>query len=125
VEWAHLIPLVDALIAAGNSTEHGFSPNQGGVSCTMTKPLNLELLRPLIAQDAHAAAISTGEDTIFCSHCWTDILGSDEVARGLAVHRTWEEWDRAGRPGTWAEHAEPTGYGDFRYVDKKESDGQP
>jgi len=52
--WLHLMKLVYALVASGNSVAgRGFTPNQGGWDCEMTAGLDLELLAPLIARDGH------------------------------------------------------------------------
>jgi len=52
-------------------------PNQGGCDCQMQEPLDLYVLRPLIAADLHADKIRLGLDEVACLHCWSSIFGSD------------------------------------------------
>ena len=75
-DWAHLMPLVDALVAGGNTAKDGgFRPNQGGVDCWMEEPLDLDLLAPLIGGDDQVSKITTSPDEVFCRHCWASIHG--------------------------------------------------
>jgi len=43
----------------------------------MQEPLDLYVLRPLIAADLHADKIRLGLDEVACLHCWSSIFGSD------------------------------------------------
>ena len=74
--WLHLMKLVSALVASGNSVAgSGFTTNQGGWDCQMTGRLDLDVLAPLIAADGHDIRITPGEDRIDCLHCWAGISG--------------------------------------------------
>jgi hypothetical protein len=73
-DWKHLVPVVDALIAAGNMTvSDGFRPNQGGWDCLMRDPLDLVILRPLVAADPHADKMTFASTGLDCLHCWSGI----------------------------------------------------
>jgi hypothetical protein len=72
--WGHLVPYVDALVEAGNPTaSDGFKPNQGGWDCWMREPIDLAILRPLMAVDPCADQIKLGPDGLDCLHCWASI----------------------------------------------------
>jgi hypothetical protein len=95
-EWAHLQPLVDALVAAGNEpVDGGFRANQGGTDCYMRDPLDYDVLRPLVAQDPHRDRISMSDDRVDCLHCWAGIGGGDFLEAmdrpqpSLAAVRRW------------------------------------
>jgi hypothetical protein len=75
-EWAHLVPFVDALVAAGNPTRYGgFKPNQGGTDCEMRKRIDFSVVRALAAADPHADRIGMSDGRIDCLHCWAGIHG--------------------------------------------------
>lgn len=66
--WSHLLPLVDALVAAGNTViSAGFAPNQGGFDCEMLRPLDFALVRPL-ARDDNRLRLLVERDEIACLH---------------------------------------------------------
>jgi hypothetical protein len=89
-EWAHLQPLVDALVAAGNETrDGGFRPNQGGTDCYMRDPLDYDVLRPLVAQDPHRDRISMGDDRLDCLHCWAGIGGAKYLKAVSGLRPFW------------------------------------
>ena len=70
-DWDHLLPYVAALVNAGNPTvSDGFKPNQGGWDCWMREPIDLAILRPLIAVGPRADQIKLGPDGLDCLHCW-------------------------------------------------------
>jgi hypothetical protein len=80
VGFSHLLPLVNALLAAGNGlvpdrqTTDAFRPSQGGYYCPMTGPLRFDAIRDLPRRaEVH---IDEANDNIFCRHCWTIIYGA-------------------------------------------------
>jgi hypothetical protein len=73
-EWAHLLPLIDALRAAGAEIlTDGFRANQGGWECDVRGSINLHVVRPLIKADEHREKIRGTEAGIDCLHCWSTI----------------------------------------------------
>ena len=74
----HLLPLVQALLEAGNGlrdpeTAAVFRPSQGGYYCPMTGPLRFDSIRDLPRRaEVH---FDEANDNIFCRHCWTSIYG--------------------------------------------------
>lgn len=85
-----LAPFVEALVAAGNQvepdlrTDAPFRPSQGGYYCPLRDPIDFEVVRSL----PRGETIYFGEydDSIFCGHCWSQILGGDHL------RRIQEEW---------------------------------
>jgi len=68
------MPYIDALAGAGNPTlSDGFQPNQGGWDCWMRDPIDLAILRPLVAADPYADKIKLGPDGLNCLHCWAGV----------------------------------------------------
>ena len=71
-----MLPIVDALRAAGNEPIYeGFHPTQGGWDCEMRLPLDLEKVKPLIAVNEQAVHLRLGPDEVLCRHCWASVLG--------------------------------------------------
>ncbi len=54
----------------------------------MQEPLDLYVLRPLIAADLHADKIRLGLDEVACLHCWSLIFGSDHHFVGAVTERS-------------------------------------
>ena len=83
-EWQHLQSLVDALAVAGNApVGDGFTPTQGGYSCSMSRDLDFDLLRPLVAEQDFPVEMVEADDLVWCRHCWASISGArhDAAAR--------------------------------------------
>ena len=82
-EHEHLLPLVKALLAAGNrlqphpATDQPFRPSQGGPYCPLVDPIDFDVVRDL----PRRAEVQLDEDidAIFCRHCWTVIYGGAHV----------------------------------------------
>lgn len=78
-DHSHLLPFVEALIAAGNSlkphpaTSEPFRPSQGGYYCPLTRPIDFDVVRHL-AGNAKVHLVED-EDYIWCEHCWAEIHG--------------------------------------------------
>ena len=75
----HLLPLVDALLAAGNAlephpaTHEPFRPSQGGYYCQLAKPIDFDVVRDLaLSEMVHLVEHA---DYIWCEHCWAEIRG--------------------------------------------------
>ncbi|MGC5017095.1 hypothetical protein [Micromonospora sp. DT47] len=75
----HLLPLIDALLAAGNAlephpaTEEAFRPSQGGYYCQLAKPIDFQVLQGLpLGEKVHLVEQA---DYIWCEHCWAEIRG--------------------------------------------------
>jgi hypothetical protein len=75
-DWSHLVPLVDALEAAGNSSA-GFHPNQGGTDCHMARPLDFAIVDSFVGTDPHDIAVDRENQEVACRHCWASIHGGD------------------------------------------------
>ncbi|MEZ0112889.1 hypothetical protein ABH920_006913 [Catenulispora sp. EB89] len=78
--YGHLLPLVQALAAAGNrllldpQSTAAFRPSQGGYYCSMSGPLRFDAIRDLPRRaEVH---LDETNDNIFCRHCWTGIYGA-------------------------------------------------
>jgi hypothetical protein len=53
-EHAHLLSVVDALIAAGNNAAHGgFTLNRDGWDCEMEHPIDFAVVRAALNGDGH------------------------------------------------------------------------
>jgi len=79
----HLIPLVNALIEAGNPLAEGKGPgvfqlNQGGPCCVLDGPLHFEAVRDLPRRQE--VFFDEPNDFIACSHCWALIRGGRYLA---------------------------------------------
>lgn len=85
-EWQHLEVVVSELIRAGVPRETHFAPSQGGMWCSMGAPLDPATARRLAAGDERLHYDET-DDTLFCQHCWTAILGAHSGERSLVLHR--------------------------------------
>jgi len=73
-EWVHLLPLIDALRAAGTEIlTDGFRASQGGWECEVRGPINIQIVRPLIEVDEHRDQIQGSDAGIDCLHCWSGI----------------------------------------------------
>ncbi|MFL6163726.1 MAG: hypothetical protein ACJ74U_16090 [Jatrophihabitantaceae bacterium] len=73
-DWAHLLPLVDALRAAGTEIiTDAFRADQGGWECEVRGPINLQVVRPLIKADEHREKIHGTDAGVDCLHCWSTI----------------------------------------------------
>jgi hypothetical protein len=77
--YGHLLPLVKALLDAGNGlrphprTTAAFRSSQSGHYCPMTGPLHFDAIRDLPRRaEVH---LDEANDNIFCRHCWTIIYG--------------------------------------------------
>lgn len=79
-EWQHLEAVVDELAAADNPCPTPFTPSQGGWWCSMSKPLDPDTARWIVARDTRLT-YEESDDTLSCRHCWTSIYGA-------TVHRS-------------------------------------
>jgi hypothetical protein len=80
-EWEHLLPLVSALERGGNPVlAPAFRPVEGGYECVMQAPLDFELLRPFIGPNDKDVHLAESSDMVWCSHCWTAIIGPRRIA---------------------------------------------
>ena len=77
--YGHLLPLVQALLDAGNGLRPDpqatavFRVSQGGYYCPMTGPLHFDAVRELPRRTE--VYFDEANDNIFCRHCWTGIYG--------------------------------------------------
>jgi hypothetical protein len=76
--YSHLLPLVQALVDAGNEILPGrhaaaFQYDQGGAYCAMSGPLRFDAVRDLPRRpEVH---FDEARDFITCRHCWAIIYG--------------------------------------------------
>ncbi len=82
--FEHFVPLVRALVKAGNRLVHEDRPgvflyNQGGAYCALQGPLHFEAVRHLPRRPE--VDIDEENDCIGCSHCWALIYGGEHAAR--------------------------------------------
>jgi len=77
--YRHLLPLVQALVDAGNEiipgreTNSVFQYNQGGAYCRMSGRLRFDAIRDLPRRPE--VVFDEAKDCIGCSHCWAIIYG--------------------------------------------------
>jgi hypothetical protein len=74
--FAHLQPIVDVLIANGNSYAHasGFFRTQAGWLCELKRPLDFDLIgRIFLLPDSIELVEANG--SIWCRNCWSEICG--------------------------------------------------
>jgi len=81
--FKHLIPLVQALIAAGNPpAQHNgpglFRQGQGGAYCVLEGRLRFEAVRHMPRRAE--VVLNEANDYIACSHCWATIRGGKYLA---------------------------------------------
>jgi hypothetical protein len=81
-EYWNLLPLVDFLVAHGNTTE-GFIGQQSGFNCYLSQPIDFDLLRAEVVLPAGVIA-SAERDQIFDPKSWATIWGSIAVANAVA-----------------------------------------
>ncbi len=85
--WAHLIPVVEALVERGNSAEEsGFVPNQGGWDCSMAQPIDFDRVREVVDGDNRVRLLDD-RDEVFCAHCWSSIVGPGVVLLDSAIEQ--------------------------------------
>lgn len=71
-DWQHLEAVIDELVAAGIPRSTPFAPSQGGWWCSMSKPLDPDVARRIVASDARLT-YEESNDTIVVS----TLLGVD------------------------------------------------
>ena len=78
-DYSHLLPIVEALLAAGNSLEPDtstsapFRPDQSGFYCPLVRPIAFVAVRHLtLRPEVH---LVEDDDYIWCEHCWAEIRG--------------------------------------------------
>jgi hypothetical protein len=73
--YANLLPIVEALVAAGNKTrDGGFTMDQAGWRCVMLRPLDLEYVADRFEIPA-TISLSREHDTIHDRLSWVAIEG--------------------------------------------------
>ena len=73
--YENLVPILDALVAAGNiALDGGFVLDQGGWSSRLAEPIDVDLVRRLFELPA-SIVVSPEHDTILDESTWVSIEG--------------------------------------------------
>ena len=83
--YANLLPIVDALVSAGNEClSGGFQPSPDAWECRMAQPIDFDLVRRTFSLPPNVVA-GPDYDTILDRHTWSVIEGPGaDAARALA-----------------------------------------
>ena len=77
--------LIRVLEDAGNpAVPPGFTPTQGGMSCTMRHPLDEEIVSEFVSRHARLVFV---DDQVADATTWSTILGADAAGRALEAYR--------------------------------------
>jgi hypothetical protein len=82
--YAHLVPVVDALLTMGNRAPAGFVLEKDGWLCQFEQPLDLEALRQLFTFPA-TVVLSDQLDCVHCQNTWALIEGGFAANRERAT----------------------------------------
>jgi hypothetical protein len=75
--YAHLVPIVDALVRDGNVPVDGetFYLDRDGWRCDLAKPINFELVEQMFDLP-ESILLSRANDAILCQNSWIEIKGN-------------------------------------------------
>jgi hypothetical protein len=74
--YENLVPIVDALVAAGNTTvTRGFVNSQGGFYCQLAKPIDFDVVAREFELPA-SISLAPEYDTILDKLSWVAIIGA-------------------------------------------------
>lgn len=80
--YGHLLPVVDALVAAGNRVVRGgFFKDKDGWRCELADPLDFQLLRQEFAFP-ESIRLVPDRNLLLCRRTWTVIEGAVDSAGG-------------------------------------------
>lgn len=85
--FGHLLPIVDALIKAGNSPTGAdrFYLTQDGWYCTLSKPIDFDVVKTEF-DIPDSVVLVENRDQIWCRNTWVCIHGADSVQRSSAAY---------------------------------------
>lgn len=79
--YANLVPIVEALVSAGNEASRGgFVNSQGGYYCSLAAPIDFELVRANF-EFPKSIELSQEHDTILDKLSWVAIIGPGAVPK--------------------------------------------